>query len=40
MPLNDVCIRSDAVVSRIIGGETLAIPVRGAMSFEELVSLD
>ena len=31
MPLNDVYIRSDAVVARMIGGETLAIPVRGSI---------
>jgi hypothetical protein len=31
MPLNDVYIRSDAVVARMIGGETLAIPVRGGI---------
>ena len=31
MPLEDVYIRSDAVVARMIGGETLAIPVRGGI---------
>lgn len=31
MPLKDVYIRSDAVVARMIGGETLAIPVRGGI---------
>jgi len=31
MPLESVYIRSDAVVARMIGGETLAIPVRGGI---------
>src|ERR1700674_4360942 len=31
MPLEDAYIRSDAVVARMIGGETLAIPVRGGI---------
>jgi hypothetical protein len=31
MPLEDVYMRSDAVVARMIGGETLAIPVRGGI---------
>jgi hypothetical protein len=31
MPSGDVYVRSDAVVARMIDGETLAIPVRGGI---------
>jgi len=31
MAVADTCIRSDAVVSRLIAGETLVIPVRGGV---------
>ncbi len=31
MSLNGKLIRSDAVVSRLIGGETLVVPVRGGV---------
>lgn len=31
MSLNGKLIRSDAVVSRLIGGETLVVPVRGSV---------